>query len=52
LLENQAEVVAALQDAVTDLQDLLAIVRGADKEQLRHYIAQAQELKRASRRKH
>jgi prephenate dehydrogenase len=52
LLENQAEVVAALQDAVTDLQDLLAIVRGADKEQLRHYIATAQELKRASRRKH
>jgi prephenate dehydrogenase len=52
LLENQAEVVVALQDAVTDLQDLLAIVRGADKEQLRHYIATAQELKRASRRKH
>ena len=52
LLENQAEVVAALQDAVTDLQDLLAIVHGADKEQLRHYIAEAQELKRASRRKH
>lgn len=52
LLENQAEVVAALQDAVTDLQDLLAIVRGADKELLRQYIAKAQELKRASRRKH
>ena len=52
LLENQSEVVAALQDAVTDLQDLLAIVRGSDKEHLRHYIAKAQELKRASRRKH
>jgi len=52
LLENQSEVVAALQDAVTDLQDLLAIVRGSDKEHLRQYIAKAQELKRASRRKH
>lgn len=52
LLQNQAEVIAGLQDAVTDLQELLAIVRGADKEQLRHYIATAQELKRASRRKY
>lgn len=52
LLENQSEVSAAIQDVITELQDLLAIVRGADKEPLRQYIAKAQELKRASRRKY
>lgn len=51
-LENRSEVVAALEDAIACTQELLAFVRGADKEPLRQFIADAQQLKRSARRTH
>jgi prephenate dehydrogenase len=46
LLENRDEVIAALEDAAARVQDVLALVRANDKEPLRAFLAEAQQLRK------
>ena len=45
LLENHTEVVSALTDVTSRLQEVLAMVRDGDKEKLRQFLAEAQQLR-------
>ena len=45
LMENQNEVVSALTDVSARIQDVLAMVRDGDKEKLRQFLAEAQQLR-------
>jgi prephenate dehydrogenase len=45
LLENKSEVVSALADTAARIQDVLAMVRDGDKEKLRQFLAEAQQLR-------
>lgn len=46
LLENRDEVISALEDAAARVQDVLALVRANDKEPLRAFLAEAQQLRK------
>jgi prephenate dehydrogenase len=45
LLENRTEVMAALEDAASRTKELLEIVRRQDHEELRRFLAEAQQLR-------
>jgi prephenate dehydrogenase len=45
LMQNRTEVMAALQDAASELRELLEMLQTMDEEALRRFLAQAKALR-------